>query len=118
MYKVHFLTHIDVSICDSISILLFRFPGASSQEGIHRFLFQVAAHYKEQANAVEFVTDLLRFGTPELFAVCLTKSGEESLEDDAATVAFVQSLQNFIVENELRNQLLSQMKEILVRNIH
>ena len=93
---------------------MFRLPGASNQGGIHRFLFQIAAHYKERKNAVEFLTDLLKVENPELFAVCLTK---ESLKDEAAVHKFTQELQNFIIQNHLKHKLLSQMKEILVRNV-
>jgi len=68
-------------------------------------------------NAADFVTDLLKVETPELFAVCLCKSGEKSEDDEAAARAFIQNLQNFIVKNHLKHIVLSQMKEILVRNV-
>ena len=80
-------------------------------------MFQIAAHYKERMNAADFVTDLLKVETPELFAVCLRKSGEKSEDDEAAAQAFIQNLQNFIVKNHLKHKLLHQMKEILVRNV-
>lgn len=66
-------------------------------------------------NAADFVTDLLKVETPELFAVCLRKSGEKSEDDKAAAHAFIQDLQKFIFKNELKHKLLFQMKEILVR---
>ena len=103
-----------VSICDKSFDSLFRLPGASNHRGIQRFLFQVAVHYKER---VEFLTDLLKVGSPELFVVCQTESGERSREDDTAVCDFKQELRKFISENKLKNQLLHQMKEILVRNI-
>jgi len=68
-------------------------------------------------NAADFVIDLLKVETPELFAVCLRKSGEKSENDEAAANAFIQDLQNFIVKNQLKHKLLSEMKEILVRNV-
>ena len=95
-----------------------RFLGANNQRSVHKFLFKIAQHYKERKNAIGFLTDLLKVKTPEHFAVCQTDSGEKSKEDDTAYQGFVPSLQSFIVENELKHQLLSHMKEIMVRDIY
>lgn len=75
---------------------------------------QIAAHYKESMEAADFVTDLLKVETPELFAICQTKCGKKC-DDEAAVHVF---MQNFIVENQLKHQLLQQMTKILVRVIH
>ena len=75
----------------------------------------MAAHYKRR---IGFVTDLLEVEIQGLFSICLTKNGENSQEDEAAVHAFIQELQKFIVQNQLRHVLLSQMKEMLVRNVH
>jgi len=78
-----------------------RLQGVSN---IQRLLSQIAAHYKEPMKATDFVTDLLKVETPELFAICQTKCGKKS-EYEAAVHGF---MQNFIVENHLKHQLLQQ----------
>jgi len=106
------------AFCDKIFHTLFRLQGAHNREAIHRFLFQIAAHYNTQTNAVDFIIDLLRVEALELLLFCPTKIGEMSQEDGTDVHVFVQNLQNYIAENKLKHQLLHQMKEILVRIIH
>lgn len=68
--------------------------------------------------AIDFVIDLLKFDSPELFAVRLTEHGEKSEDDEAAVHVFIQHVQNFISQNQLKHKLLHHMNELLVRNVH
>ena len=97
-------------------VMLCRLPGASNQKCVHRFLFQIAEHYKEQKKAIDFVVDLLEVDVPELFAVRMTVSVDETQKDKGAVSDFKRELQMFITQNELKHKLLSKLKEILVRN--
>ena len=93
-----------------------RLPGASSQKCIHRFLFQIAEHYREEEKAIDYVLELLNIKAPALFAVRQTESGEESQMDKEAVDEFKHDLWNYIAQNNLNHKLLSVMKEIMVRN--
>ena len=53
--------------------------------------------------------DILKVDVPELFA-------EVSQQDEAAVTIFVRDLKKFIVQSKLKHRLLTEMKEILVRN--
>lgn len=53
--------------------------------------------------------DILKVNVPELFA-------EVSQQDEAAVTNLVRDLKKFIVQNKLKHKLLTEMKEILVRN--
>ena len=53
--------------------------------------------------------DILKVDVPELFA-------EVSQQDEAAVTNFVRDLKKFIVQCKLKHRLLTEMKEILVRN--
>ena len=88
----------------------FRLPGASNQKCVHRFLFQIAEHYKKHKKELDFVFDILKVDVPELFA-------EVSQQDEAAITNFVRELKKFIIDNKLKHKLLTEMKEILVRTI-
>jgi len=92
------------------SVMLFRLPSASNQKCVHRFLFQIAEHYKKQKKELDFVFDILKVDVPELFA-------EVSQQDEAAITNFVRELKKFITDNKLKHKLLTEMKEILVRTI-
>ena len=55
--------------------------------------------------------DILKVEVPDLFAV-------ESQSDEEAVTKFVQGLHTFIAQNQLKHKLLSNMKEVLVRNYY
>ena len=103
-------------LCDAYCDANFRLPGASNQKCVHRFLFQIAEHYKEQRKAIDFVVDLLEIDVPELFTVRMTVSGDEFQKDKGAVSEFKRELQVFIFQNALKHKLLSNLREILVRN--
>ena len=106
VYKCNVESILFNSVMWCILWCFFRLPGASNQKCVHSFLFQIADHYKEK---LDFVFDILKVDVPELFA-------EVSQQDEAAVTNFVRDLKKFIVQCKLKHRLLTEMKEILVRN--